>query len=130
MPELRLEMAPLIDVVFLLLTFFVFAMLLMVRAEVLDVTLPGLAAGRPAERAEGITITLDASGVVYLEAQQVEPDALIGAVRAVRAERPDAPINIAADTACPAGALLGVIDRLSEAGLGSFQLFGTPEREP
>ena len=32
--ETRVEMMPLIDVVFLLLTFFIYAMVLMVRAEV------------------------------------------------------------------------------------------------
>lgn len=125
-PEVRLEMAPLIDVVFLLLTFFVFAMVLMVRAEVLDVTLPTLGAGKPAESAAAVTITLDAEGRVYLDAEPIEKTALIAALRATLADQPDAKINIAADTACPAGDLLGVIDQLSEAGLGAFQLFGTP----
>ena len=37
--ETRVEMMPLIDVVFLLLTFFIYAMVLMVRAEVLPVPL-------------------------------------------------------------------------------------------
>ena len=38
--EPRLEMTPLLDVVFLLLTFFAFSMLVMVRADVVDVDLP------------------------------------------------------------------------------------------
>lgn len=122
-------MAPLVDVVFLLLTFFVFAMVLMVRAEVLDVTLPTLGSGEAAQRVEGVTITLDAYGNVYVDAVPVEKPAMIEVVRERLADRPEARINIAADTDCPAGELLGVIDRLSEAGLGAFQLFGTPGEE-
>ena len=76
--------------------------------------------------AAAVTITLDAEGRVYLDAEPIEKTALIAALRATLADQPDAKINIAADTACPAGDLLGVIDQLSEAGLGAFQLFGTP----
>jgi len=126
-PEVRIEMAPLVDVVFLLLTFFVFAMVLMVRAEVLDVTLPTLGAGEPAESVAAVTITLDAEGRIYLDAEPIESAALIDALRVTLAAQPDAKINIAADTACPSGDLMGVIDLLSEGGFGAFQLFGTPE---
>ena len=49
--EPRLELTPLIDVVFLLLTFFVFAMVLSARLEVTDVRLPARArASRPSRR--------------------------------------------------------------------------------
>lgn len=120
-------MAPLVDVVFLLLTFFVFAMVLMVRAEVLDVTLPTLGAAESADAVAAVTITLDAEGRIYLNTEPVEREGLLEALRESLTESPDAKIDIAADTACPAGDLLGVIDLLSEGGFGAFQLFGTPE---
>ena len=41
--DTRVEMMPLIDVGFLLLTFFIYAMVLMVRAEVLPVPLESYA---------------------------------------------------------------------------------------
>ena len=126
-PEVRIEMAPLIDVVFLLLTFFVFAMLLMVRAQVLDVTLPTLGSGQSAQESAAITITLDADGTVYLDEEPTTKAELIAALAAKLEETPEAKINLAADTACPSGELLGVIDQLSKNGYGSFQLFGRPE---
>lgn len=125
-PEVRMEMAPLIDVVFLLLTFFVFAMLLMVRAQVLDVTLPKLGSGAPAQDTAAVTITLDEKGHAFLDEEPTERAALIDALRAKLAQQPDAKINLAADTGCPAGDLLAVIDELSKAGYGNFQLFGRP----
>ncbi|MCC7387172.1 MAG: biopolymer transporter ExbD [Phycisphaerales bacterium] len=125
-PEVRLEMAPLIDVVFLLLTFFVFAMLLMVRAQVLDVTLPTLGSGEPAQDTGAVTITLDAEGGVFVDEAPTGREGLIEAVRARLEARPGAKISLAADTGCPSGDLLAVIDELSKAGYGSFQLFGRP----
>ncbi len=127
MPEVRIEMTPMIDVVFLLLTFFIFAMLVMVRAQVLDVTLPTLGSGQPAQEGAAVTVTIDAKGEVFVNAELVGRDGLIDAVRTKLEEQPDAVLNIAADTACPSGDLLGVIDLLSKNGYGAFQLFGTPE---
>lgn len=127
MPEVRLEMAPLIDVVFLLLTFFVFAMLLMVRAQVLDVTLPQFGSGQPAQETAAVTITLNAAGEVFVDEAPTARDQLIAALQAKLEAQPDAKITLAADTACPSGELLRVIDQLSKSGYGSFQLFGRPE---
>ncbi|MBK7404859.1 MAG: biopolymer transporter ExbD [Phycisphaerales bacterium] len=126
-PEVRVEMAPLIDVVFLLLTFFVFAMLMMVRAQVLDITLPSLGAGRPAENATAVTISIAADGGTFVDGDAVDRDSLIGAIRAKIEQAPGAKINLAADTASSAGDLLKIVDLLSKNGYGNFQLFGTPE---
>ena len=49
-PTVTAELTPLIDVVFLLLTFFILAAVLMVRVDVLGIRLPTLAAGTPLER--------------------------------------------------------------------------------
>ncbi len=127
MPEVRIEMTPMIDVVFLLLTFFIFAMLVMVRAQVLDVTLPTLGSGQPAEERAAVTVTIDAAGGVFVNAELVGMEGLIEAVRTGLEEQPDAALNIAADTASSSGDLLGVIDLLSKNGFGAFQLFGSPE---
>ncbi|HZW10877.1 MAG TPA: biopolymer transporter ExbD, partial [Phycisphaerales bacterium] len=89
-PEVRVEMAPLIDVVFLLLTFFVFAMLMMVRAQVLDINLPAIGGGEPAANVAAVAISLDASGGVFVDGEQVGRDGLIDAVRAKLAATPDA----------------------------------------
>lgn len=120
-------MAPLIDVVFLLLTFFVFAMLMMVRAQVVDISLPEFGAGAAAEDVAAVTITLDASGGVFLDGEPIERDRLIDALRQRLESLPDARIYLAADVASASGDLLAVIDLLSRSGFGDVQLFGTPE---
>jgi biopolymer transport protein ExbD len=120
-------MAPLIDVVFLLLTFFVFAMLMMVRAQVLDITLPALGAGEPAPDVAAVTISLDAAGAAFVDGEEVAREGLIGAIRAKLDATPDARLYLAADTGGSSGDLLEIIDLLSRNGFGDFQLFGTPQ---
>jgi biopolymer transport protein ExbD len=123
-PEVRFEMTPLIDVVFLLLTFFIFALVLMVRANVLDVTLPEVGSG-PA--AEGITVTIaiDRENRLFVDGEPVEKAALVEAVRGAMAESPDARLVIAADQASASGVLISLADMLGREGLGEFSIIGT-----
>ncbi len=131
-PEVRFEMTPLIDVVFLLLTFFIFALVLMVRANVLDVKLPEVGSG-PA--AEGITVTIaiDRENQLFVDGEPVEKAALVEAVRAAMAEAPEARLVIAADQASASGVLISLADLLGREGLGAFSIIGTepsPTRMP
>ena len=65
-------MTPLIDVVFLLLTFFILSMLVTVRADVLPVQLSPVGTGEQAEPGRSITaITIDARGEFYLDREPV-----------------------------------------------------------
>ncbi len=120
----HIELTPMIDVVFLLLTFFVFAIVLMVRADVLGVSLPELTAGAPAERVEPITVTLLADGSLALMGEPVEADAITESLRTLRADNPGAPVLIASDVAADAGALIELADRLVAAGITQFSVVG------
>ncbi len=123
----RLELTPLIDVVFLLLTFFVFSVVLMVRADVLDVRLPELTAGRAADGARTITVAIDETGAVFVEGDAVERGMVAARVRELRDERgADAKILLAVDEGGRAGDLIRLADELSGAGLGEFSVLGRP----
>ncbi len=71
--ETRVEMMPLIDVVFLLLTFFIYAMVLMVRAEVLPVPLESYVSSAPAEPRASIAVTIAIDGNIYVNEKVVLP---------------------------------------------------------
>lgn len=117
-------MTPLIDVVFLLLTFFIFALVLMVRADVLDVKLPEIGAGE-APKGELITIALDQDGRVLLEGEPTELSMLGERVRGLRLERPEARLVIAVDREGRSGELIKLADTLAGEGLGEFSIIGT-----
>jgi len=125
-PEPRMEMLPLIDVVFLLLTFFIFSLVLLVRVDVLNISLPTIGAGQPATSTNAITIALDRDGTLFVNAQPVTQDELGDRVRAIWDDQPEASLVVAADTQGISGDLLGLINLLAAEGLGEFAFVGTP----
>jgi len=64
--EARFELTPLLDVIFLLLTFFIYSQVLLIRPYILPVALPQVTAGRTAEPAKVWGVTLDRTGELYL----------------------------------------------------------------
>lgn len=119
-------MTPLIDVVFLLLTFFLFAMMVMVRVDILGVRLPTISAGSPAEERSIVAVTLSAEGAASIDGEALGLDALVARVLERKGENPETIVFVAADRACEAGALLGVLDRFAQAGIADVSLVGTP----
>ena len=119
---------PLVDVVFLLLTFFVFSLVMMVRADILDVSLPRLGAGKPLQRETVLTITIDEAGGVFLDAQPVPIDSLGAEARAALDKHADSPIRvvIATDQHAQASALLHVLDALAGADVKNVSVMGRP----
>jgi biopolymer transport protein ExbD len=134
--EVRFEMTPLIDVVFLLLTFFIFALMVMVKADTLDIELPTLSAAGQASRGETITVTLTSTGEIRVDGQPILPEPAVPpdpadpaqptptplwvqAVQAAQEQRPDAAIVLIADERGRVGDLVGLFNGLREAGINA-----------
>lgn len=118
------QMAPMIDVVFLLLTFFVFSIVLMIRADVLDVQLPSLTAGQDAQRVTPITIAVSEQGEVFLNAQPITIEDAIAQAAELRSQTPDAPILLAVDVQSQVGVLVELMDALVAAQMRDFSIVG------
>lgn len=127
-----MEIMPLVDVIFLLLTFFVFAMVLMVRADVLDVALPAIGAGQPVERERLITIAMNETGEVFLDGARTTIESLGEQVSERLADREitgvEARVVIAADSRSQSGALLRALDALAASGIRNVAIMGRPEQ--
>ncbi|USN99031.1 MAG: biopolymer transporter ExbD [Phycisphaeraceae bacterium] len=124
--DLRLDMTPLIDVVFLLLTFFIFALVLMVRADVLDITLPKVGTGASARQANAVIVTLTADGSILVDREATTPADVGERVRALVAERDDAVVMLEADARAASGRLIELADALVAAGVREFSVIGMP----
>ena len=122
--DTRIEIMPLIDVVFLLLTFFIYAMVLMVRAEVLPVPFESYISGEPATPKQAVSITIAVDGNLYVGTNVVTLDGLI--------EKPEAVLYLVMEdghSVVDRGPLLtGAWDRLHAENLEVF-LVGAPNEE-
>ncbi len=126
----RLELTPLIDVIFLILTFFLFSVTVMVRADVLGLDLPSTRSGAPAERTRALVLAVAADGSLRLDGEAVDPDAVGETVRraiaAAEAEDVRPVLRVAVDERAPSGVLIGVVDALKGSGVERMQILGRP----
>lgn len=127
--DTRIEMMPLIDIVFLLLTFFIYAMVLMVRAEVLPVPLESYVSGTQAETRASISVTIAVDGNIYVGKTIVPIEQVATTVAQQHETSPDAVIYLVVEdgeAVVDRGPLLtGTWDQLRNAGLEIF-LVGAP----
>ncbi|MFA9476754.1 ExbD/TolR family protein [Phycisphaerales bacterium AB-hyl4] len=133
----RVEMLPMLDVIFLLLTFFIYSLLVMVRAEVLPVELVPVGTGEAAQTGTVKAITIDRAGQIYLNREPVDNDTLDSRLSEL-AEADDPPRlflamestldgDAAAGPAVDRGPMLvALINRVQRAGLYDFVIVGEP----
>jgi biopolymer transport protein ExbD len=111
----RVEMLPLIDVVFLLLVFFIYAMVSMVVHRGIKVDLP--AAGTAAlEQDDYISITIDAENQLYLNGDPTQAESLAGQVQTLRGNSTK-PVFIDGDKQADLGLAIELLDDLKGAGI-------------
>ena len=124
----RIEMLPLIDVVFLLLVFFVYAMLSMVLHRGLAVSLPE-AESAQIDRRDFIAITLCAENRLWVNREEVPLEEVAGRVLALRADDADLPVYIEGDRSAHLGVAVGVLDQLRAVGITEIS-FSSVESVP
>ena len=118
---MRIEMMPLIDVIFLILTFFVYAMVLMVRVDMLPVPLESYASGDSPDPDPAIAVTLRLDGTVFVGQQETGTEGMLEAIESARTDTPETIVYLvleAGDGTTDRGPLLtSVWDRLHRAGI-------------
>jgi len=117
----RIELLPLIDLMFLLLAAFVYATQSMSVHRVLPVELPDARHGE-IDRRGHLTITVTPGGAVYLEGEAVPVADLAARVRARLAAEPKLRISVEADRRAACGRAVGVLDALRAAGAKGVRL--------
>lgn len=121
----RVEMLPLIDVVFLLLVFFIYAMLSMVVHHGLKVDLP-TAGSVSLEKEDYIAITIDADNHLFLNEEPVEASGLAVRVLALRGGEAK-PVFINGDQKADLGLAIELLDDLKQAGIEEVSFSCTQE---
>jgi biopolymer transport protein ExbD len=112
-PPLQINVVPMIDVMFALLTFFIMSSLFLTRSEGLSVNLPqaGTAQQQPSSP---ITVTVDQKGEISLNRQRIDLNSLAAQVRKIIGPNQESLVIINADERVTHGQVVAVMDRLRQ----------------
>lgn len=108
---LQINVVPLIDVLFALLTFFVLSTLVLTRSEGLPVNLPKAATAKSQTQTR-VTVTINPQGALALNRKPIQLDALEGRVRELMATNQQTVVVINADEGVDHGQVIAVMDRV------------------
>ncbi|GAB6043389.1 ExbD/TolR family protein [Endothiovibrio diazotrophicus] len=117
-----LNLTPLIDIVFLLLVFFMLTAHF-VRDESVAVELPQARSGEAVEEDVGpLVVTLDGEGKIRLGEREVAPDRLEAVLRAELQGRDNREVRLRGDRGADLGVAVQVMDAARLAGAASFDI--------
>jgi len=113
----RIEIIPLIDVIFFLLATFMMVSLSMVKNSGIKVNLPAAATSAPQEHNDRTTISVTKDGDLYFNKEQMPLDQLPARLQQLITEQPDPKVFINGDEKAFFGAAVEVLDDLRKAGI-------------
>ena len=124
----RIEMLPLIDIVFLLLVFFIYAMLSMAVHRGLPVELP-LSTTAEIDKQLTLSVSVEADETIYVDKERVALEHLTETLRS-KADRIREPgVLIFADRSLQYQMIYNVLDKIRQAGLSRISLQADFEKE-
>jgi biopolymer transport protein ExbD len=126
-PTLSIDMAPLIDVVFLLLIFFMLTSSFAPPA--VPLTLPKAASGTPSETAK-VVVSLDQAGGISISEKSITESEFETALRAALDQNATTTVHFRGDTSIDYGVFLKLISRARNAGASQFHLVHDPASNP
>ncbi len=113
----RIEIIPLIDIIFFLLATFVMVSLSMVKNQGVPVHLPVASTAAPQERQDSVTLSVSKTGEIYLEKERVTPEDLKLQLGALKAKRPEVQIFIHGDEDASFRSMMQVLDGVRSVGI-------------
>jgi biopolymer transport protein ExbD len=117
----RIEMLPLIDIVFLLLVFFIYAMLSMAVHRGLPVELP-LSSTAQIDKKLTLSVSVEADETIYVDKERVALEQLTEVLRSKAAQAREPGVLIFADRSLQYQMIYTVLDRIRQAGLSRISL--------
>ena len=123
--DLQLELTPLIDVIFLLLIFFLITTTFVSQSRqetAIIISLPKGKMGVSIKEVDKVTLVINESGEIFVndETTPVTEDELRGRLESLHEESPDALIEIKADEKAYHGDVTRVLDIVDEVGFESI----------
>ena len=116
--DARIEIIPLIDIMFFLLAAFMLVSLSMSHFRGLKVDLPVAATVDSVSPSIGqVNLSVDKAGVVYWDKDVITSAQLVERLTSMKAANPDVQVYIRGDFRATHGAIVHVLDRVRSAGI-------------
>lgn len=126
--KVRIEMLPLIDIVFLLLVFFIYAMLSMAVHRGMPVDLPTSQTVQ-IDRKLILSVTVKADETIYVDKEPVDLENLTTFLKSKAEKVKDPGVLFFADRSLPYQKLFQVLDKIRLAGLNRISLQAETENQ-
>ncbi|HEY9619699.1 MAG TPA: biopolymer transporter ExbD [Crinalium sp.] len=112
-PPPQINIVPMIDVIFAILTFFIMSTLFLTRSQGLPVNLPGAVTAENQQQTQTV-VTIDAQGNLALDRQPIQLDTLDAQIQKLTQNGNLPLVVINADTNVSHGKVVAVMDRLRQ----------------
>lgn len=113
----RIEIIPLIDIMFFLLASFMMVSLTMTKQKTIAVNLPAAAASQNNLKPDSINLAVDARGGVFHEKESISLEKLESLLKEKLGVNPELPVYISGDAETPHGAMVAVLDYVRRCGV-------------
>ena len=113
--ETRIELVPLMDIIFCILTFFILAAVGLSRQQAISMDLPKASTGQPQMR-EMLVVSLDDMGQLYVEKQPVTENQLLDALKNYRQYNPTGLMVLHASRNASYNDVVQLLDMLRQVG--------------
>lgn len=131
--EVRIEIIPLVDVIFCILTFFILAAVSLTRQQAINLDLPGADTSAPlpaqTDERERIYVSIDATGTTYIDQSPVPLNVVEDVLRQHRQIYPNGLIVLYAARDARYEDVVGVLDLLREVGGDRVALATLPKAD-
>jgi biopolymer transport protein ExbD len=125
----RIEMIPLVDIIFLLLVFFIYSMLSMAVYRGIPVVLPK-AQTVEAAKERAVFITIDKTGQVFVDKILIQRNELLGLLQKEQAALTEPTAMISADGEVPYRVFVDVLDKVRLAGFSKVSMEAELKKTP
>jgi len=115
--EARIEIVPLIDIMFFLLAAFMLVSLSMVNIKSVKVNLPTATTAAPDSRRDLVDISVDKTGGAFLDKKPVGDNELVNGLIAAQKANPNLRVFISGDRDARYGSVIRVLNLVRSAGI-------------
>lgn len=118
--ELKLELTPLLDIIFILLIFFAVTTAFLSHNQGIPLNLP--TASSVAIQQPSVTVSIDSAQHIFLDNQRVSQVDVSIRIQRIISETPSALVMLNADQSLPYAVIIDVLDRIRSGGASRITL--------